>query len=166
MGISQEDNVSKKYIMAALVLSLLPLSIGAQDAASTEFQYLAFDIGYAPGWNLDSNSYETPSLFGLNIRVADKLSAGIQHLTYSSTASDNFLLLKYSFLPKVRAILGFGTQGTGLSPASSVGFEVIPFGRSTGGATTELKVAVKYDAPFSNPGGGKIFFALALGIGF
>ena len=156
--------MSKKIIVAA-VLVLLPLLAGAQTAASTEFQYLAFDIGYAPGWDLNNNNYQTPALFGLNIRVADKLSAGIQHLTYSAGNSDNFLLLKYSFLPQVRAALGFGTQNP-TNPASSIGFEVIPFGRSTEGAATEMKVAVKYDAPFSDLTQGKIFFALAVGVGF
>jgi hypothetical protein len=158
--------VRKKLIIgAALVLILVPLSLGAQTNA--EFQYLSFDIGYAPGWDLDSSATNpvTPSLFGLNVRVTDKLSAGLQMLTYSSTSTDSFLLLKYSVLPQVRAMLGFGSDGT--DSLSSIGFEIIPFSRSVGGlAATEFKVAVKYDAPFEDLTTGKILFALAIGIGF
>ncbi|MDR2375698.1 MAG: hypothetical protein LBD96_04585 [Treponema sp.] len=153
---------------AALALVLVPLSLGAQTTANAEFQYLSFDIGYAMGWNFNgTGSQATPSLFGFNIRVTDKLSAGIQTLT-EGTATDNYLLLKYTFLPQVRATVGFGAQGTTPStPVSSIGFEVIPFSRSVGGlAATEFKVAVKYDAPFSNLTSGKILFALAFGIGF
>ncbi|MDR2375715.1 MAG: hypothetical protein LBD96_04670, partial [Treponema sp.] len=149
---------------------LVPLSRGAQTTANAEFQYLSFDIGYAMGWNFTgTGSQATPSLFGFNIRVTDKLSAGIQTLNGGSAATtDNYLLLKYTFLPKVRATVGFGAQDTG-SPvaASSIGFEVIPFSRSVGGlAATEFKVAVKYDALFSDLTDGKILFALAFGIGF
>jgi hypothetical protein len=154
-------------MVAVLALALVPLSLGAQTAANAEFQYLSFDIGYAPGWNFTgSGSQTTPSLFGLNIRVTDKLSAGIQTLTVG-TNSDNFLLLKYSFLPQVRATVGFGVQNPGTLPASSIGFEIIPFSRSVGGlAATEFKVAVKYDSPFQSLTTGKILFALAFGIGF
>jgi hypothetical protein len=153
------------FAAAALVLILLPLSAGAQTAENTEFQYLSIDIGYAPGWNLaGSGSQVMPSLFGLNIKVSDRLSAGIQTLT-EGAVRDNFLLLKYTLLPKVRATLGFGVQGT--TPASSAGFEVIPLSRSAGGlAATEFKAAVKYDAPFNDLTKGKILFALVFGIGF
>ncbi|MDR2177268.1 MAG: hypothetical protein LBP20_04400 [Treponema sp.] len=158
----------KSFIAAAaLVLILLPLSTEAQTAENAEFQYLSIDIGYAPGWSLAATGggQKMPALFGLNIRVSDKLSAGIQTLTESATVSDNFLLLKYTFLPKVRATLGFGVQGA--DPASSVGFEVIPLSRSVGGlAATEFKAAVKYNAPFNDLTKGKILFALAFGIGF
>jgi hypothetical protein len=159
--------VKKTFIAAAaLALVLVPLSLGAQSA--TEFQYLSFDIGYAPGWDLTATNSITPSLFGVNVRLSDNLIAGIQTLTVSTTQSDSFLLLKYGFLPKVRATAGFGTQfGTPIEPAVSLGFEAIPFSRSVGGlAATEFKVAVKYDAPFDNLTTGKIFFALAFGIGF
>jgi hypothetical protein len=155
---------------AALALMLVPLSLGAQTAAAAEFQYLSFDIGYAPGWDFGGNGGNgeriTPSLFGFNIRLTDKLSAGIQILD-DGTDTDKFLMLKYSFLPKVRATAGFGTQGATPVAASSLGFEIIPFTRSVGGfASTEFKVAVKYDAQFANRTAGKILFALAFGIGF
>ncbi|MDR0670027.1 MAG: hypothetical protein LBF95_08090 [Treponema sp.] len=152
-------------VTVVLALALVPLAIGAQTPA--EFQYLSFDIGYAPGWDFGNSSQITPSLFGINVRISDKLSAGIQTLQDATT--DNFLLLKYSFLSQVRATVGFGVQDTGGAndAASSLGFEVIPFSRSVGGlAATEFKVAVKYDSPFANMVNGKILFALAFGIGF
>ena len=159
--------MKKTFIAAAaLALVLVPLSLGAQTAETTEFQYLSFDIGYAPGWDLNTTTSTTPSLFGINVRLSDNLIAGIQSLTEGAN-TDSFLLLKYSFLPKVRATAGFGTQAPGPVPAVSLGFEVIPFIRSVGGlAATEFKVAVKYDAPFDDLTTGKIFFALAFGIGF
>jgi hypothetical protein len=167
--------VKKTFIAAAaLALVLVPLSLGAQTAEATEFQYLSFDIGYAPGWSLAGDGEQiTPSLFGLNIRVADKLSAGIQILQGSvggNAYTDTFLLFKYSFLPKIRATVGFGAEDDNpnpLIPYGSLGFEVIPFTRVVGGiAATEFKVAFKYDAPFGNLTSGKILFALAVGIGF
>ena len=163
--------MKKTFIAAlALALALVPLSLGAQ--TTTEFQYLSFDIGYAPGWSLAGNGTQiTPSLFGLNIRVTDKLSAGIQILQNSvgTAYTDTFLLLKYSFLPKIRATVGFGGEGAAppYVPYGSLGFEVIPFTRVVGGiAATEFKLAFKYDAPFGNLTSGKILFALAFGIGF
>jgi hypothetical protein len=177
------------FMAAALALVLAPLSLGAQATAQTgatdtatsagnpEFRILSFDIGYAPGWVLDQNEDTTPSLFGLNVRITDKLSAGIQTLIGAiggTTYTDNFLLFKYSFLPQLRATVGFGAQGdyitstpTTFLPASSLGIELIPVSRSIGGlAVTEFKVAFKYDSPFEHLDKGKILFALAFGIGF
>ncbi|MDR3148087.1 MAG: hypothetical protein LBU00_06925 [Treponema sp.] len=150
-------------VMAALALILVPLSVGAQTA--TEFQVLSFDIGYAPGWDLDRNTHVTPTLFGFNIRVADRLSAGLQMLKEGAAINDNFLLLKYSFLPQARGTLGFGVRGT--TQLCSFGLEMVPFSRPAGGtAVTELKVAVKYDAPFAELAKGTVYFALSAGIGF
>jgi hypothetical protein len=117
-------------------------------------------------WDLTGNGSQiTPALFGLNFRVANGLSAGIQTLKEGAT-SDNFLILKYNFLPQTRATVGFGTT-SGSAAAASIGFEVIPFSRSVGGqAATEFKLIAKYDAPFNNVAEGKILFVLALGIGF
>ena len=164
--------MKKTFIAAAaLALVLVPLSLGAQTAEATEFQYLSFDIGYAPGWSLDGDGEQiTPSLFGFNIRVADKLSAGIQILRNSvgTAYTDTFLLFKYSFLPKIRATVGFGGE-TAVPPIpyGSLGFEVIPFTRVVGGIEApEFKVAFKYDAEFGELTSGKILFALAFGIGF
>jgi hypothetical protein len=162
-----EDNVKKLCIIAALALALVPLSLGAQTAAAEnqEFRYLSFDIGYALGWDLDNNARVSPSLFGLNVRLTDKLSTGIQTLTEGAN-TDKFLLLKYSVLPQVRLTAGFG-QNAANDPASSLGFEIIPFSRSVGGvAATEFKLAVKYDAPFNALTDGRILFALGFGIGF
>jgi hypothetical protein len=166
--------VKKLLIAAALALALVPLSLGAQTTGNTGFQLLSIDIGYGASWNLaDNNNNELimPTLFGLNFRVADNLSAGIQSLTVPGTAStDNFFILKYNFLPQARATLGFGAQknvsGTATA-ASSIGFEIIPFSRSVGGqAATEFKIIAKYDSSFAELTKGKILFALALGIGF
>jgi hypothetical protein len=161
----------KKTIVlaAALVLILVPLSLGAQTAESTEFQFLSFDIGYAPGWDFGGDELVTPALFGLNVRVADSFAVGFQTLNDGNT-TDNYLILKYSFLPQLRAALGFGAQdvnpGPG-TPASSLGIEIVPFTRSVGGlAATEFKVAIRYDSPFDNMVEGKILFTLAFGIGF
>jgi hypothetical protein len=150
-----------------LVLALVPLSLGAQTAATNaSFQLLSVDLGYGAGWNLAGGGAQiTPAFFGLNIRVANNLSAGIQTLTEGAN-TDSFLILKYNFLPQARATLGFGVQN-GPVAASSIGFEVIPFSRSVGGqAATEFKLVPKYDAPFNNLTQGKILFALAIGIGF
>jgi hypothetical protein len=158
----------KKIIVlaAALVLTLVPLSLGAQTTGSSEFQFLSFDIGYAPGWNFAAPAaMVTPALFGLNVRVANNFAVGFQTLTEGAN-TDNYLILKYSFLPQVRAALGFGAQ-QGPVPASSLGIEIIPFARSVGGlAATEFKVAIRYDSPFADMTNGRILFALAFGIGF
>jgi hypothetical protein len=158
--------MKKTIVLAAvLVLALVPLSLGAQTAGNTEFQFLSFDIGYAPGWDLSDTELTTPAFFGLNVRVANNFAVGFQTLTEGAN-TDNYLILKYSFLPQVRAALGFGAQ-QGPVPASSLGIEIIPFTRSVGGlAATEFKVAVRYDSPFADMTNGKILFALAFGIGF
>jgi hypothetical protein len=163
--------MKKKIVLAAvLVLMLVPLSLGAQAAGNAEFQFLSIDIGYAPGWGLGPNGgFVTPALFGLNIRVANNLSAGIQYMK-EGAVEDSYLLLKYNILPQVRAVVGFGVQDIAAPPpvvASSLGIEFIPFSRSVGGvAATEFKLAVKYDSPFADMTTGKILFALAFGIGF
>jgi hypothetical protein len=155
----------KKLCILTLLLALVSLSLGAQTAASPGFQLLSVDLGYGAGWDLAASQQITPAFFGLNIRVANNLSAGIQTLTQGGN-SDNYLILKYNFLPQARATVGFGVQNPAVA-ASSIGFEVIPFSRSVGGqAATEFKFIAKYDAPFTNLTQGKILFALALGIGF
>jgi hypothetical protein len=159
----------KKIIVlaAALVLTLVPLSLGAQTTGNSEFQFLSFDIGYAPGWDFAATDMVTPALFGLNVRVANNFAVGFQHLTVAGPVTDNYLILKYSFTPQIRAALGFGAQNNGAIPASSLGIEIIPFTRSVGGlAATEFKVTIRYDSPFNNMTNGKILFALAFGIGF
>jgi hypothetical protein len=157
----------KTALAAVLVLILVPLSLGAQTAGNTEFQFLSFDIGYAPGWDLANPGAVTPALFGLNVRIASNLTVGIQHLNGGTPATlDTFLLLKYSFLPQLRAVVGIGAQGTPAA-ASSLGIEYVPFRRSIGNlAATEFKVAVQYDSPFARMVEGKILFALAVGVGF
>jgi hypothetical protein len=165
--------MKKKIVLAAaLVLILVPLSLGAQTAGATgnaEFQFLSFDIGYAPGWQLGGGGvFTTPALFGLNVKIANSFTVGYQNLT-AGAVIDNFLLLKYNFTSQLRAVVGFGVQdATGTpAPASSLGIEVVPFSRSVGGlAATEFKIALKYDSPFANMTNGKILFALAFGIGF
>jgi hypothetical protein len=157
----------KKIIVlaAVLVLTLVPLSLGAQTTGTSEFQFLSFDIGYAMGWDFSVPGRVTPSLFGLNVRVANNFAVGFQTLTEGGN-SDNYLILKYNFMPQVRAALGFGAQA-GPIPASSLGIEIIPFTRSVGSiAATEFKVAVRYDSPFADMTNGEILFALAFGIGF
>jgi hypothetical protein len=158
--------MKKKLITAAaLVLILVPLSLGAQTAANTGFRALSFDIGYAPGWNLNTNTLVTPSFFGFNVWVADNFSVGLQQLADGTVIDSSFLMLKYNFLPGIRATLGFGMQKA--KAASSFGFEVIPFSRTMGDmATAEFKMAVKYDSPFDDIINGRIVFALAAGIGF
>jgi hypothetical protein len=165
--------MKKKIVLAAiLVLSLVPLSLGAQTAESTEFRFLSFDIGYAPGWDLDppagSNNFITPAIFGLNVRIANNLAVGFQYLNDGGVI-DNIFLLKYSVLPQLRAVVGFGIEdiATPGKPLTSLGLEVVPFSRLVGGvAATEFKVAVRYDSPVDDMVNGKILFALAFGIGF
>jgi hypothetical protein len=158
----------KKIIVlaAALVLTLVPLSLGAQTTGTSEFQFLSFDIGYASGWQFTAGggAFVTPALFGLNVRVANSFAVGFQTLNDGATI-DNYLILKYNFMPQIRAALGFGAQDG--DPASSLGIEIIPFTRSVGSiAATEFKLVVRYDSPFDNMTNGKILFALAFGIGF
>jgi hypothetical protein len=166
--------VKKSFVITSvLFLALVPLSLGAQSAANAEFRILSFDIGYAPGWDLEAREQTTPSVFGLNIRLADNFSAGFKTFKEGG-AIDNFLVLKYNFLPRLRAVVGFGAEDingvltpAGPIPASSIGVEAIPFSRSVGGlAVTEFKLAIEYDAPFQDVTEGRILFALAFGIGF
>ncbi|MDR1024838.1 MAG: hypothetical protein LBL56_03865 [Treponema sp.] len=159
--------MTKKFIAAAaLVLILVPLSAGAQTAANMGFQALSFDVGYAPGWDLNNNDLVTPALFGFNVWVADGFSAGFQQMVTGGAIHSSFLMLKGNLLPGIRATLGFGSINGIAGGASSFGFEVIPFSRSGGMATSEFKIAVKYDSPFADITNGRVYFALAFGVGF
>jgi hypothetical protein len=162
----------KTALAAVLVLILVPLSLGAQTAGNAEFQYLSLDIGYALGWDLEppvpGNNFTAPALFGLNVRIANNLAVGFQYLNDAGVI-DNIFLLKYSVLPQLRAVVGFGVQNVGVTDdaASSLGLEVVPFSRRVGGfAATEFKVAVNYNSIFDEMTAGKILFTLAVGVGF
>jgi hypothetical protein len=161
--------MKKRIVLAAiLVLSLVPLSLGAQAAENTDFRFLSFDIGYMSGWHLEDRVQQNLALFGLNVRVANSLAVGFQFLNEDGGAySGSFLLLKYNFLPQLRAAVGFGLETPANTPVSSLGIEVIPFSRSVGNiAVTEFKASVRYDSLFENMKDGRFLFALAVGIGF
>jgi hypothetical protein len=171
-----------KKLLAALLLAagliLVPLSASAQ-AAGAGFQVLSFDIGYAPSWDLNATSgqasFVSPSYFALNVRVANNLSVGFETLSGGTTTTiDNYLTVKYNFLPALRGTVAFGqtryfaaAPATAADPAIGLGFEAIPFSRTVAGSvSTEFKLAFQYIATTADLKNSGLVFALAFGVGF
>jgi hypothetical protein len=148
--------MKKKIVVLLLALMILPLmGLAAQDASS--FTILSFDIGYAPGYDLDADETLTDSYFALNVRVADPLSVGFAII---GTTPTTLLKVKYDILPKARAVVSFGNGIVGL------GFEAVPFIRKTSGLSTEFKLVLDYLwEPKSGLDAGKLYLGLDVGIG-
>jgi hypothetical protein len=165
--------MKKQFLVLFLGLIAFPLALSAQTANA--FQFVSFDIGYAPGWAFSSGVMGIPPTFALNVRMADSFTVGFQ--TYSrGTALLSMFNMKYDFLPgKARGMLAFGKEsnpaGVYLSGGSAVtagalGFEYIPFMRNLAGSVaTEFKIGAQYLFDMTDVSHGAAIFCIAFGIG-
>jgi hypothetical protein len=161
--------MKKQLLAAAAVIFLaLPAAVNAQQTGT--FQLISFDMGYAPGWQIEQNDSVFPQLFALNIRVADGFTAGFQSYSEEGNTA-NLFNMKYDFIPgKVRGILAVGSdKSLFFSPATTIaglGFEYVPFSRNVAGSvTTEFKIGVQYLFAKDDVANGTVAFNIAFGIG-
>jgi hypothetical protein len=156
-------------VAVAVIFLTLPAAVNAQQTGT--FQLISFEIGYAPGWQIEQNANMFPQLFALNIRVADGFTAGFQSYAEGSNKA-NLFNMKYDFIPgRVRGILAIGSDtqlffSPDNSTIAGLGFEYAPFSRNIAGSvTTELKIGVQYLFTKDNVANGTIAFNIAFGIG-
>jgi hypothetical protein len=169
--------MKKRFLVLFLGLIAFPLALSAQTANA--FQFVSFDIGYAPGWAFNPgtgrDSMRIPPMFALNVRMADSFTVGFQTYT-SGTDLLPMFNMKYEFLPgKARGILAFGKEknatgvyvdATGGATVGALGFEYIPFTRNLAGSVaTEFKIGAQYLFDMTDASNGAAIFGIAFGIG-
>jgi hypothetical protein len=154
-------------LAVSLSLMLFPLAVHAQAAGS--FQVLSVDLGLAPQFGAISSGNLGTSypLLGVNVRFANNLSAGAEILIQGTTVAANYLTLKYTIVPTVRAVLVFGAfQFPGAATTAGLGFEVNPYTRAIGGSgVAEVKFCLKYVTSVTSLTTNTLMFSIALGAG-
>ena len=154
-----------------LVFLLLIIPLALLSAQADVYNIFSVDIGY----NIMADSGTPPLEYflsiGLNARVTERISAGVEinFLNFVIPINVNILKFKIDIIPPVRAVLGFMPPITPFSSAGAlgIGLELLPVRRRTGGLSTEFKLFLDFlhDLDFTAASPYSLRFGLAMGIG-
>ena len=156
--------MKKKGVLLVFIVSIILLS-GVGLSAQSAFSTFSFDIGFAPHYTFDTNTYRTDSSYAFNVKVSNPLTVGFGIIGLAAPNDTTLLRVKYDVASQIRLMTAIGTDGADM--VNGFGFEFIPL-TQRGALTSEFKLAIEYlfqPGLAGGVGNGSLYFGIVLGLG-
>jgi hypothetical protein len=151
----------KKTIILLAVLALPLASAGAQSG----FSVFQADLGYAPAFQPGAGTVGHSWQLGLTVMVNERVGVGVSYVNIADLLglpiAPVLFNLKYRLQDRLRAVISF----TPIGPRAGLGFEYIPFSRTSGSVGTEIKFLMEYLFVTDDLTDSDFFVGIGLGLG-